>query len=101
MLRTGTRLRSQVCDTEVIVVRAEGLTELRCGGLPMVTLDQAPGTAAPKAGLDRGSQLGKRYGITEPGMRIEVLVTKSGAGTLAVGDRPLPVLTPKPLPSSD
>ena len=36
MIKNGTRLASQVCDTQVIVVRsAESLDDLRCGGAPM------------------------------------------------------------------
>ena len=33
MIKNGTRLQSQVCNTQVIVVRAaQSLDELRCGG---------------------------------------------------------------------
>ena len=33
MIKNGTRLASQVCDTQVIVVRsADSLDDLRCGG---------------------------------------------------------------------
>ena len=36
MIKTGTRLKSQVCDTEVIVVKTgDGLDDLRAGGVPM------------------------------------------------------------------
>ena len=39
MIKNGTRLASQVCDTQVIVVRsADSLDDLRCGGAPMVEL---------------------------------------------------------------
>ncbi|OLF05687.1 hypothetical protein BLA60_34805 [Actinophytocola xinjiangensis] len=99
-LRTGTRLRSQVCDTEIIVVRAEGVDRLHCGGRPMVALDADRAGGSPESGLDTGTQLGKRYGRTGDG-RVEVLVTRAGAGTLSVGDDVLPVLAAKPLPSSD
>ncbi len=37
MIKTGTRLQSQVCDTQVIVVRSSGsLDDLRAGGVPMI-----------------------------------------------------------------
>ena len=53
MIKNGTRLASQVCDTQVIVVRsADSLDDLRCGGAPMVALIIAPGPAlnlAPNA----------------------------------------------------
>ena len=40
MVKNGTRLQSQVDDTQVIVVRtADSLDDLRCGGAPMVALD--------------------------------------------------------------
>ena len=40
MIKNGTRLQSQVCDTQVIVVKAtESLDDLRAGGVPMVPLD--------------------------------------------------------------
>lgn len=45
-----------------------------------------------------GTQLGKRY---TDGQDLELLVTKGGEGTLAVGDEPLAILEPKRLPSSD
>ena len=49
-LKSGQRLRSQVCTTEVIVVRvpADDIT-LSCGGAPMVELgtDVAEGASVP------------------------------------------------------
>ena len=39
MIKNGTRLASQVCDTQVIVVRSsDSLDDLRCGGAPMVPI---------------------------------------------------------------
>ena len=39
MIKNGTRLQSQVCDTQVIVVRsADSLDDLRAGGVPMVPI---------------------------------------------------------------
>jgi hypothetical protein len=97
----GARLRSTVCDTEVIVVRSPGgEVDVRCGGYPMVAKESTAAAAGdPKAGLDGGTLLGKRYGDEDLG--IEVLATKAGAGTLSVGDDPLAVKQPKVLPSSD
>ena len=43
--------------------------------------------------------MGKRYAEDELGL--ELLCTQPGAGTLAVGDAPLPIKGAKPLPSSD
>ncbi len=39
MIKNGTRLQSQVCDTQVIVVRsADSLDDLRAGGVPMMPI---------------------------------------------------------------
>jgi hypothetical protein len=100
-LKVGARLRSQVCETEVIVVRLGGdPVELTCGGHPMLGLAADPATGlTPADGLDGGSLLGKRY--TAADTDIELLVTKAGKGTLANGNEPLVLKEAKPLPSSD
>jgi hypothetical protein len=100
MIKNGTRLQSQVCDTQVIVVRsADSLDDLRCGGAPMVPLGEAK---SPDATLDpgfaEGTLMGKRY-VDDNGA--EVLVTKAGAGTLSVGTAALSRKEAKPLPASD
>jgi hypothetical protein len=100
MIRNGTRLQSQVCDTQVIVVRtAESLDDLRAGGVPMIPLDaqKASGVTLDPDFAD-GSLMGKRY-VDDDGA--EVLVTKAGAGTLSVGSTALSVKEAKPLPASD
>jgi len=100
MIKNGTRLRSQVCDTQVIVVRAaESLDELRCGGQPMLTLDaERPADGSPDPAFAEGTAMGKRY-VDEGGA--EVLVTKAGAGSLSVGTTALALKEAKPLPASD
>ncbi|MBO0677941.1 hypothetical protein JRC04_10745 [Mycolicibacterium sp. S2-37] len=100
MIKNGTRLQSQVCDTQVIVVRsADSLDDLRAGGVPMVPLD---GEKAADAALDPsfagGNVMGKRY-VDDSGA--EVLVTKAGAGTLSIGETALNLKEAKPLPASD
>jgi hypothetical protein len=100
-LKPGTRLRSQVCSTEIIVVKAPaGDVTLTCGGHPMIetTAEPAPGLS-PVAGQTEGSLLGKRY--TRGEEDLEVLVTKAGDGTLAADGEILVVKAAKPLPSSD
>ena len=100
MIKNGTRLQSQVCDTQVIVVRtADSLDELRAGGVPMVPIgsEKSPGAALDPAFSD-GTLMGKRY-VDENGA--EVLVTKPGAGSLSIGTTPLTVKEAKPLPASD
>ncbi|MCG5434215.1 hypothetical protein LV457_18240 [Mycobacterium sp. MYCO198283] len=100
MVKNGTRLQSQVCDTQVIVVRAsESLDDLRAGGVPMVPIGEA---ADPGATLDPqfadGNLMGKRY-VDDNGA--EVLVTKAGKGTLSIGATPLTLKQAKALPASD
>ena len=100
MIKNGTRLQSQVCDTQVIVVRsADSLDDLRAGGAPMVPLDQEPTSGLTlDPALSEGNLMGKRY-VDENGA--EVLVTKAGKGTLSVGTTALSVKEAKPLPASD
>ncbi|KUI27011.1 hypothetical protein AU196_00205 [Mycobacterium sp. IS-1742] len=100
MIKNGTRLQSQVCDTQVIVVRsADSLDDLRAGGVPMVPLDgQKSADAALDPALSDGNVMGKRY-VDDGGA--EVLVTKAGAGTLSIGTTPLNLKEAKPLPASD
>jgi hypothetical protein len=116
-LKPGTRLRSAVDSTEVVVVRAPVDTvELRCGGVPMLPLapaaSAAPGDATGgegeaaaasggeiNAGFDGGTLVGKRYADDETGL--ELLCTKPGAGSLSVGERVLQPKGAKALPSSD
>ena len=100
-LEQGMRLRSRVCATEVIVIRAPlGEVDLRCGGTVMGRHENEdrPG-AGPTEGRDGGTQLGKRY--TTADLALEVLVTKPGAGSLTITDTPLVVKVAKPLPASD
>ena len=99
-LKAGTRLRSTVCSTEVVVVRPPTApVDLRCGGAPMATPGPQP-PAPVAATIDGpGTQLGKRY--ADPGSSLEVLCTKGGEGSLALGDEPLLRKDAKPLPSSD
>lgn len=98
MIKSGTRLQSQVCDTQVIVVKsADSLDDLRCGGAPMVALGADRAGELDPACAD-GTVMGKRY-VDDHGA--EVLVTKAGAGTLTIGATPLSRKEAQPLPASD
>jgi hypothetical protein len=90
-----------VCDTELIVVRPlPGDVDLTCGGHRVIDPEAHPEQGlALKEGADSGTTLGKRY--TDPGGKLEVLVTKAGKGTLALGDESLVLKEAKPLPASD
>jgi hypothetical protein len=102
-LKPGTRLRSQVCTTEVIVVRpAAHDIDLRCGGQPMVEVGtEITVGATPAAGFNEGTLLGKRYTTDDTDGTLELLATKGGDGSLSAGDVPLILKEAKPLPSSD
>jgi hypothetical protein len=110
-VKPGTRLRSVVCDTEVIVVKAAaGDVWLHCGGQPMELIERN-GPVSARTGSERtvpfdidpalatGTQLGKRYVAADS--ELEVLCTRAGAGTLTLGGSPLTIRNSKPLPSSD
>jgi hypothetical protein len=100
-INSGARYRSQVCATELIVVRPlPGDLDLTCGGHPLTDLkaEPAPGLSL-KDDAGTGNGLGKRY--TDTSGRLELLVTKAGQGTLALDGEPLALKETKPLPASD
>ena len=99
-LRGGSRLKSSVCSTETIVVKApDGDVDVCCGGVAMV--DAAAEPAAGEASADHmgGTALGKRY-VNED-ESLEILCTKPGDGSLSIGDTPMTLKENKPLPASD
>jgi hypothetical protein len=101
-LKAGTRLRSQVDATEVIVVRAPlGDVVIACGGHPMIDpkADPEPGLA-PAGDSGAATQLGKRYTV-DGDTTIELLVTKPGANGLTVDGAEAVLKEAKPLPASD
>jgi len=98
-VKAGTRLRSQVSEAEVVVIRAPaGDVELTCGGVPMVEAGEAA-VPSNQAGLEGSVVLGKRYVDVDDS--IEVLCTKPGEGALALAGNELVLKSAKPLPSSD
>ena len=99
-LKPGTRFESQVCETEVVVVKPGSGGELACGGALVVPLNSGPtGDAALVEGHDGGTMLGKRYSDETSG--VEVLCVKPGIGALSIDGRMLELKTAKALPSSD
>lgn len=100
-LRPGTRLHSAVCETGIIIVRPPQRTgEIRCGGAPMLGANEiAPAGAVLADDAQARTLLGKRYVNEEVGL--EVLCTRTGAGSLAFDDTPLVEQGAKPLPPSD
>ena len=99
-LKAGSRLKSAVCDSQVMVIAApDGDLDLTCGGAPLVdvTADAPGGEIA--ADHKNGTQIGKRY-VNEAG-DLELLCTKPGEGSLALGGAALALKEAKALPSSD
>ena len=96
-MKPGTRLKSAVCATEVMVIRGgDGVVE--CGGAPMA--EEPPDTGGePAADFAEGTQMGKRY-VDEAGT-IELLCVKPGKGSLSLDGIALRTKDAKTLPSSD
>jgi hypothetical protein len=93
-LKPGSRWKSALSSTEVVVVRPpKSAVVLECAGAPVLaaTADRPPAPAAAPAG--EGSLLGKRYTDEETGL--EVLCSKGGAGDLSASGRPLTIKDPK------
>jgi hypothetical protein len=100
-LKPGTRIRSAVCDTEVMVIAAPaGDAEVTCGGVPMIAMDaEPPAGVAIDPDAAEGTQLGKRY--TNEAGDLELLCTKPGKGSLGCDETLLTIKGAKPLPASD
>jgi hypothetical protein len=101
VLKAGTRLKSAVCNTEVMVVMApKEAVEVTCGGTPLVEMNaDKPEGGSIAEGADGGTQMGKRY-VNEDG-NLELLCTKPGDGALGADGALLTAKGAKPLPSSD
>jgi hypothetical protein len=96
-MKPGTKLKSTVCSTEVMVIRGSGAV-VECGGAPMAEERPAePGTLKPD--FAQGTQIGKRY--VDAAGTLELLCVKHGQGSLSVGGAPLQLKDAKPLPASD
>jgi hypothetical protein len=99
-LKPGLRLQSQVCTTEVVVVKPGGGGALTCGGAPLVAKDDP---IDPELTLDPdlagGTLLGKRY--TDGTATVEILCVKAGSGSLQLDGASLVVKAAKALPASD
>jgi hypothetical protein len=96
-MKSGTKLKSAVCDTEVMVIRGSGVV-VECGGAPM--LEERPaqrGTLNP--GFAAGTFIGKRY-VDAIGS-LELLCVKPGKGSLSINGVALQLKDAKPLPASD
>lgn len=97
-MKPGSRLKSVVCDTEVIVVRASGDATPECGGKPMAA-ERPAELAALDPAFSGGTMTGKRY--VDAAGTVELLCVKPGKGSLSLGGAALQPKEAKPLPSSD
>ncbi|MGI9326566.1 MAG: hypothetical protein ACR2PZ_15205 [Pseudomonadales bacterium] len=96
MLKPGTRLKSAVCDAEIMVIKASDGGDLTCGGADMA---ESPTKAEADPAKQHGCLIGKRY-VNEADT-IEVLCVKSGEGSLYYDGAELMTKDTKKLPSSD
>ena len=100
-LKPGSRWKSAVCDTEVVVVRPPSTPlELECGGHPMVAhAEPKPAGLGLNEAHSAGSSMGKRFADAASGL--EVLCVKAGAGSLSIAGQAITAKDAKKLPSSD
>lgn len=96
-MKPGTKLKSAVCDTEVMVIKGTDAA-VECGGAPMDAEKPAEGgTLNPD--FAEGTQMGKRY--VDADGTVELLCVKPGKGSLSIGGVALTTKEAKTLPSSD
>ncbi len=99
-IKVGARLKSNVCDSEVMVIScADSSAEITCGGAAMIDASADACGGDVDAAHAEGTTLGKRY-VNAAG-DLELLCVKAGAGSLAVNGEALVLKDAKPLPSSD
>lgn len=96
-MKPGSKLKSTVCDTEVMVIRGSGIV-VECGGSPMA--DERPAERkAINSAFAEGTKIGKRY--VDAAGTVELLCVKPGQGSLSIAGVALQLKDAKPLPSSD
>ena len=100
-MKPGARLKSAVCDTEVVVVRPpKSEISLECGGHAMIAFtDAKPDGLALSEDHAGGTGAGKRFADADTGL--EVLCSKAGKGSLSIDGRAIDVKEAKKLPASD
>lgn len=96
-MKPGTKLKSAVCDTEVMVIRGRNIV-VECGGVAMGE-ERPTERQALNPAFAQGTMIGKRY-VDEAG-DVELLCVKPGQGSLSMGGVALKIKDAKPLPASD
>ncbi len=96
-MKPGMKLKSAVCNTEVMVIKGSGLV-VECGGAPMAA-DAPAEKGSVNPDFAGGVSMGKRY-VDEAGT-VELLCVKAGEGSLSIDGKALQLKDAKPLPSSD
>ncbi|HBO93070.1 MAG: hypothetical protein CMK83_01715 [Pseudomonadales bacterium] len=96
-MKPGTKLKSAVCETEVMVIKGSDAV-VHCGGQPMSESPERTPDALDAA-FSEGTKVGKRY--VDDGGAVELLCVKAGKGSLSMAGNPLRIKDSKPLPSSD
>jgi len=103
-IKVGARLKSNVCDTEVMIIACTDTSvSIHCGGDAMLDASANKSAGALDPAHAAGTLLGKRYvnASNSSAGKIELLCVKAGKGSLAVNGEVLVLKDAKPLPSSD
>lgn len=95
-MKPGSRLKSGVCDAEVMIIKIGESDNLTCGGVAMA---ESPEAAEGNPDQMHECLIGKRYVNAKE--TIEVLCVKSGQGSLYYDGEELMTKDTKKLPSSD
>jgi len=99
VLKAGSRWKSAVCDTQVMIIKGVGEGhELSCGGAPMVGAAEAGGGSLDPDKAE-GTLMGKRYVNADESL--EALCVKEGKGSLYFDGEKLGPKQAKALPTSD
>src|SRR3546814_10396170 len=96
-MKVGQRLKSPVCTTNVVVVRAAEVT-LSCGGAPMVEKLEGEPSGEVAAGLDGGTNLGNCSLHAASGLA--VMCVAAGAVSVSVDCVVLELKAPMLMPPS-
>ena len=99
VLKAGSKWKSVVCDTQVMIIKGlAGDHSLGCGGAPMIGASET-GSGMLDPARAEGTLMGKRYVNADES--IELLCVKEGKGSLDLDGERLVPKQAKALPTSD